>query len=90
MNYYDDMKDAPLSGLLRQDIIKTDKQLIFSLIIVGKIFHELEEVQEHTLFFTKVVQLTMGRVHPKMSPTISFPGMYMKPFIYLSNRTHCQ
>ena len=29
LNYYDDMKDAPLSGLLRQDIIKTDKQLIF-------------------------------------------------------------
>ena len=28
LNYYDDMKDAPLSDLLRQAIIKTENQLV--------------------------------------------------------------
>ena len=28
MNYYDEMKDAPLSGLLRQASIKPDNQLM--------------------------------------------------------------
>ena len=29
-------------------------------------------------------------VQPKMSPTISFSGMYQKPFIYLRNRDNYQ
>ena len=29
LNYYDDMKDEPLSEQLREAIIKTDKQLTF-------------------------------------------------------------
>ena len=34
----------------------------FFLILVGKIFHTLAEVQEHTLYFIKVGQLTMARM----------------------------
>ena len=32
----------------------------------------------------------LDRVQPKMSPTISFSGMYRKQFIYRRNRTNSQ
>ena len=37
LNYYADMKDAPLSDLLRQANIKTENQLIVSPVLVGNI-----------------------------------------------------
>ena len=62
MEYYADMNDALVSDLLRQDSIKTENQLMFFLIIVGKIAQPLEEVQGNTLYFIKVGQLTMSHM----------------------------
>ena len=47
LKYYADMKDALLYDLLRQDNIKTKNQLIYFMIIVGKIVKTLAEVQDH-------------------------------------------
>ena len=41
------MKDAPLSDMLRQAIIETEKILWPYLILVVKIIQTLAEVQEH-------------------------------------------
>ena len=62
LNYYYDMKDAPLSELLRKSSIKTDKQLMVSMILVGKIIQTLAELQEHILCFFTVGQLTMSQM----------------------------
>ena len=51
LNCYADIKDAPLSYLLRQTNTKTENQLMVFLILVGKIVQTLAEVQEHALFF---------------------------------------
>ena len=59
LEYYADMNDAPVTDLLRQANIKTNNQLMAFLILVGKIFQTLEEVQDHTLFSIKVGQLNM-------------------------------
>ena len=59
MNYYADMNDAPISDLLRQVSIKTENQFMVFMILAGKIFQSLTEVQEHTLYFIKVGQLNM-------------------------------
>ena len=53
------MKYTPLSDLLRKANIRTENQLMVSLILVGNIFNTLAKVQEHILSFIKVVQLTM-------------------------------
>ena len=47
------MKDAPSSDLLRQAHIKSENQLLVSLILFGKIVQTLIEVQEHILFFNQ-------------------------------------
>ena len=47
LKYYADMKDSPLSNLLRQEIMNTDNQLMVSLMLVGKIVQTMEELQEH-------------------------------------------
>ena len=62
LKYYADMNDAPVSDLLRQASIKTKNQLMDFLILVGNIVQTLAEVQEHTLFFIKVGQLTMAHM----------------------------
>ena len=62
LKYYADMNDAPVSDLLRQASIKTENILMNFLIIIGKIVHTLEEVQEHTLYFIKVVKLTIAHM----------------------------
>ena len=62
LKYYEDMNDAHLYDLLRQASIKTENHLIYFLILVGKIFQTLAEVQEHKLSFIKVVQLTMAQM----------------------------
>ena len=62
LKYYADMNDEPVSDLLRQASIKNENHLMDFMIIVGKIFHTLEEVQEHTLSFIKVGQLTMAHM----------------------------
>ena len=62
LKYYADMNDAPVYDLLIQASIKTKNHLMGFLILVGKIFQTLEEVQEHTLSFIKVVQLTMAHI----------------------------
>ena len=48
LKYYADLNDAPVTDLLRQASIKIENNLMTFLIIVGKIFQTLEEVQEHT------------------------------------------
>ena len=53
LKYYSDMKDAPSSDLLRQAHIKSENQLLVSLILFGKIVQTLIEVQEHILFFNQ-------------------------------------
>ena len=56
LKYYADMNDAQVSDLFRKYIIKTENHL------VGKIIETLAEVQEHELYFIKVVQLTMAHM----------------------------
>ena len=62
LKYYADMNDAPVSDLLIQTSIKTENQLMDFLILVGNIVQTLTEVQEHTIFFIKVGQLTMAHM----------------------------
>ena len=62
LKYYADMDDALVTYLLRQDSIKTENKLMDFLILVGNIFQKLAEVQEHTLSFIKVGQLTMAHM----------------------------
>ena len=62
LKYYVDMNDAPVSYLSRQASIKTENQLMYFLILVGKIVNTLAEVKEHKLSFIKVVQLTMAHM----------------------------
>ena len=59
LRYYANINDAPVSDLLRQASIKTENHLMDFLIIVVNIVQTLAEVQEHTLYFIKVGQLTM-------------------------------
>ena len=53
LNYYADINDSPVYYLLRQ---------WFSLIVVGKVFQTLAEVQENKLTFIMVAQLTMAHM----------------------------
>ena len=53
LNYYADINDSPVYYLLRQWV---------SLIVVGKVFQTLAEVQEHTSSFIKVGQFTMAHM----------------------------
>ena len=57
LNYYDGIKDAPLSDLLRQPNINTDNQLMVFSDSSWQDFQTLAEVQEHMLYFIKVGQL---------------------------------
>ena len=59
LKYYADLNDAPVTDLLRQSNINTKNHLMAFLVLVGRIFQTLEEVQEHILFSIKVDQLTM-------------------------------
>ena len=62
LKYYADMNDAPVTDLLRQAIIKTENHLMDFLILVGKVVQTLVEVQDHTLYFIKMDQLTMAHM----------------------------
>ena len=62
LNYYANINDALVSDLLIQASIKTENQLMDFLILVGKIVQTLAEVQENTLYFIKVFQLTMAHM----------------------------
>ena len=62
LKYYANINDAPVTDLLIQASIKTDNHLMNFLILVGKIVQTLEEVQEHTLSFIKMGQLTMAHM----------------------------
>ena len=62
LKYYADMNDAPLTDLLRKASIKTENRFMDFLIVVGKIFQTLDEVQEHKLYFIKGEQLNMAHM----------------------------
>ena len=62
LKYYADLNDAPVTDILRKANIKTKNHLMDFLILVGRIVHTMEEVQEHILFSTKVGQLTMAHM----------------------------
>ena len=62
LKYYDEMNGEPLSNLLRQASIRTENQLMVSLIIFRKIVKEMKEVQDHILSLIKVDQLTMSHM----------------------------
>ena len=62
LKYYVDMKNLPSSDLLIQANINTENQLMVYLILVGKIFQTLAEVQEHIISFIRVFQLTMAHM----------------------------
>ena len=62
LEYYADMKDAPLSDLLIKDIFKIENKLMIFLDSSFKIVQTLLEVQEHTLYFIKVGKLTMSHM----------------------------
>ena len=59
LKYYADMNDAPVNYLLRQASIKTENHLMDVMILVDKIVQTLAKLQEHILYFIKVVQLTI-------------------------------
>ena len=62
LKYYADMNNAPESDIQRQASIKTEIHFMDFLIIFGKIVQKLADVQEHTLYFTKVGQLNMAHI----------------------------
>ena len=62
LKYYVDMNDAPVTDLLRQAIIKTENKFMDFSDSSWQDFQTLEEVQEHTLFYIKVGQLTMAHM----------------------------
>ena len=62
LKYYAGMKDAPLSDLRRQARTKSGSQLMFLMILVGKIVQTLAEVQAHIFYVIKVGQLTMAHM----------------------------
>ena len=62
LKYYADMNYAPVSDLLRRASIKTENHLMDFLILVGNIVQTMAEVQEHTLYFIKVGQLTTAHM----------------------------
>ena len=68
---YVDMNDAPVSELLRQASIKPENNLMDFLILVGKIVQILAYVQEHTLYFIRVRQLTMVHMFQDQFPNQS-------------------
>ena len=57
------MNDAPVSDLLRQASIMNENHLMNFFILVENMFQTLEEVQEHTLNFTNLVQFTMAHMY---------------------------
>ena len=59
LKYYSDIKDAPLSELLRQANIRTENQFMPFSDSSLQDFQTLAEVQEYILSFIKVIQLTM-------------------------------
>ena len=57
----------------------------------SSIYNILEVLLVVTLvYMLTYIFLCYDGVQPKMSPTISFSGMYQKSFIYLRNRTNSQ
>ena len=62
LKYYNYMTDAPLYYLLRQSDIKNENQLMGFSDKSGNIVQIMAEVQEHTLYSNKVVQLTMAHM----------------------------
>ena len=62
MKYHADINNATVTDILRQANINTKNHLMAFLILVGKIVQTLEKVQEHTLFYIKVGQLTMAHM----------------------------
>ena len=74
-------------------IMKTDKiwlcESIGKLKGIGKQGEvKMNEMNIHTIADLKRYVRSYG--FPKMPPTISFSGMYRKPFIYRRNRTNSQ
>ena len=56
---------------------------------VRKMTHRLCQICGCELcIIPKDMQIDLDFVQPKMSPTLSFFGMYQKPFIYGRNRTN--
>ena len=47
LKYYADLNDAPVTDLLRKPILRPRTTWWIFLILVGRIVHKLEEVQEH-------------------------------------------
>ena len=56
------INDTLVSDLLTQASIKYDNRLMDFLILVGKIVQTLVEVQDNTLYFINVGQLTMAHM----------------------------
>ena len=61
LKYYAGMKDAPLSDMQIKSSVNTKNQFMAFLILVGNIFQTLAELQDYTLYFIKVGQLTMAK-----------------------------
>ena len=56
------MNAAPVTDLLIKASTQTENNLMNVLILVGRIFQTLEEVQDHILSSIKVGQLTMAHM----------------------------
>ena len=68
LKYYANINDAPVSDLLRQASIQTENHLMDFSDYCWKIVYTLAEVQEHTLYFIKVFQLTMAHMFQDQLP----------------------
>ena len=62
MKYHANIKDAPVSDLLRQSSIKTENHFMYFSDSSWQDFQTLAEVQEHTSHFIKVGKLTMAHM----------------------------
>ena len=76
-----DDKDAPKDSVAPSDNIEKSKDNFVS---------PSAEIEKISKEYTKTQKATNDLVHPKMSPTLSFSGMYQKPFIYHRNSTNSQ
>ena len=52
--------------------------------------HTFDAPHMPSTFVCTPTELALDLFQPKMSPTLSFSGMYQKPFIYCRNKTNSQ
>ena len=73
--------------MIIEDLLKCALMLLFFISIKLKVFRF---TQNETPKMVKIPASTNDLFQPKMSPSLSFSGMYRKSFIHRRNRTNSQ